>query len=181
MIDGGIVAVQPYSAIHYQDRYGEVEREAPGAVSVFAAGGEPQTGPGGCWVASREWLDAIGGLYDRNIVGGGDATWFEAVSGQPSRYRERQSPLSQIHLGEWVSRVGPVAIGYLPGATRHLWHGDRTHRQYVSRDEIMCRWNYDPDVHVAIDDAGLLAWTDDAPRGLRDHVAGYFAGRREDG
>lgn len=181
MIDAGTMAVQPFETVQYQGRDGLVETTAKGAAFVASNGGTPSTGPGACWVASRKWLDSIGGLYDRNIVGGGDAVFFEAVSGQRTKYRDRQPPASQRHLGEWVDRVGPVAIGYVAGSVRHLWHGDRANRQYVSRDAIMCRWQFDPDVHVAVDDAGLLAWTDAAPQGLRDDVAGYFAGRREDG
>jgi hypothetical protein len=181
LIDDGIDCVQPFSLVKYQDRAGKVNRTARGAASVSLAGGMPDTGPGAAWVASRDWLQSIGGLYDRNIVGGGDATFFEAVSKQRTKYRERQSEASKKDLGRWVEAVGSVRYGCLPGAVRHLWHGDFGNRQYVSRDAILRRFEFDPDKHVEIDSNGLLAWTDAASQGLRDAVAGYFAGRREDG
>jgi hypothetical protein len=181
MIDAGLDAVQPFTTVKYQGRDGRVERTAKSAASVAIAGDNPSTGPGAAWVASRDWLQSIGGLYDRNIVGGGDATFFEAVSKQRTKYRERQSDASQRHLGRWVESVGPVRYGCLPGAVRHLWHGDFANRQYVSRDAILRRFEFDPDKHVEIDSNGLLAWTVAASPEFRAEVAAYFAGRREDG
>jgi hypothetical protein len=181
LIESGVDCVQPFTNIEYLDRRGRVERKSKGAASVALAGGNPDTGPGAVWVASREWLATIGGLYDRNIVGGGDAVLFEAISGQRTRYRERQSPRSRDHLDRWIESVGPVRYACLPGTIRHLWHGDFANRQYVSRDAIMRQYDYDPDQHITIDSRGLLAWTDAAPQAMRNAVAAYFAGRKEDG
>jgi hypothetical protein len=181
IIESGVDCVQPFTGILYQDLQGKVIRKSTGAASVALAGGSPDTGPGAVWVASRDWLAKIGGLYDRNIVGGGDAVLFEAISGQRTRYRERQSPRSRDHLDRWIESVGPVRYACLPGTIRHLWHGDFANRQYVSRDAIMRQYDYDPERHITIDSRGLLAWTDAAPQAMRDSVAAYFAGRKEDG
>jgi len=181
LIDGGLDCVQPFSLVKYQDGAGKVERTSKGAASVSLAGGNPDTAPGAAWVASRQWLQSIGGLYDRNIVGGGDAVFFEAVSKRRTKYRERQSEASQRHLGRWIETVGPVRYGCLPGSVRHLWHGDFSNRQYVSRDAILGQFEYDPMRHIEIDANGLLAWTDAASPEFRAAVAGYFRGRREDG
>jgi len=181
MIDKGMDCVQPFTNIQYQGKDGKVIRTATGAASVSLAGGRPDTGPGAAWVASRQWLKRIGGLYDRNIVGGGDATFFEAVSKQRSWYRDRQPQASKKHLGDWIDSVGSVKYGCLPGTIRHLWHGDFANRQYVSRDAILMQFGFDPMRHIEIDANGLLAWTDAASPEFRAAVAGYFAGRREDG
>jgi hypothetical protein len=180
-IDEGYQCLQPFTDIKYRNRYGEIDRTSKSASSVALSGGTPGTGPGAAWVASREWLDSIGGLYDRNIVGGGDAVWFEAVSGVRTQYRDRQSQASQRHIGQWVEEVGKVRYTCLPHAVQHLWHGEFSNRQYVGRDAIMRRYGFDPDRHVAIDSSGLLAWADAAPQAMQDEVAAYFAGRREDG
>jgi hypothetical protein len=70
--------------------------------------------------------------------------------------------------------------GYVPGAVRHLWHGDRANRQYLSRDEILCRHDFDPAAHLRIGENGLLELSN-APGGLADEIARYFADRRDDG
>lgn len=181
MIDNGIDAMQPFETAKYRGKKGDIDRTAKSATSVAVKGGKPQTGPGACWVASREWLDRIGGIYDRNIVGGGDAVFFEAVSGLMTSYRDRQSKASRSHLESWIAGVGPTRIGYLPGSVHHLWHGDFRNRQYVSRDAIMRRYEFDPELHVEVDAQGLLAWTDAAQQAMRDEVAEYFAARRDDG
>lgn len=181
MIDSGHHAVQPFDTIKYLDRNGQSERTARGAASVTLQGGSPSTGPGGCWVASREWLDSIGGIYDRAVVGGGDAVWFEGVAKRWTRYRERQGKPASDHAQEWIDSIGAVRMGFVAGVVRHLWHGDFSNRQYVSRDAILKRWEFAPGRHVEIDSSGLLAWAEAAPQGLRDDVADYFDGRREDG
>jgi hypothetical protein len=160
LIDAGAHAVQPFDAVKYRGPDGKQIHTATGATYAVKTRNTVEGQPGACWVASRQWLDSIGGLYDRNIVGGGDAVFFEAVSGQRTQYRQRQSPAGQKHLGEWVAKVVGVKIEYVPGAAFHLWHGDLKNRQYVSRDAILRRFDYDD---------------------FRAAVAGYFAGRREDG
>ena len=72
-------------------------------------------------------------------------------------------------------------VDYVPGTIRHLWHGDRNDRQYVSRDAILCDFDVDPTRDLMIAENGLLAWTSAAPAGLRRAVNDYFAARRENG
>jgi hypothetical protein len=79
----------------------------------------------------------------------------------------------------YAARV-TAKVGYVPGAVRHLWHGDRANRQYLSRDEILCRHGFDPATHLRISENGLLELSN-APDGLADEIARYFADRRDDG
>jgi hypothetical protein len=181
MIDDGMHCVQPFTNIHYQDRNGKVERKTKGAASVALSGKNPDTGPGGAWVASRDWLESIGGLYDRNIVGGGDSVFFEAVSKQRTNYQKRQTEAARANASRWLDAVADVHYACLPGVVRHLWHGNMANRQYVNRDIILSRFGFDPDYHITIDSNGLLAWTVAASQEFREAVAEYFAGRREDG
>jgi hypothetical protein len=70
--------------------------------------------------------------------------------------------------------------GYVRGEARHIWHGDRANRQYLSRDEILIRHDFDPAAHLQIAENGLLELSN-APAGLADEIARYFADRRDDG
>ena len=183
LIDRGVAAVQPWGELRYLDREGRVVEIGQSAGVRVQAGSPPVSGPGGAWVASRSAMDQSGGLYELNPVGGGDTTWFSAVSDKHSDFLDRQPPASRVHAEQWVSRNrAHLTFDCIPCPARHLWHGDRRHRQYTSRDGILRKYAYDPERHVEIDqDNGLLRWSRAAPSGLRSEVRAYFASRREDG
>jgi hypothetical protein len=181
MIEAGFDAVQPFDTIDYLDLDRHIIRSSTGAASVALSGKTPGTGPGACWVASRRWLDSIGGVYDRNVVGGGDAVFFEAISLKPTQFIERQPEACQFDVRKWTAAIPPVKMGFVKGNVQHLWHGEATNRQYISRDAILCEYDFDPCRDIEVDERGLLRWTVSAPSGLRDSVREYFSARREDG
>ena len=177
----GLNAVQLFDEVIYTDRDGNHAETRPGAAAMLAKGLEPDAAPGGAWMASREWLEGIGGLYDRNVCGGGDATFFQAVTGFHTRYLARQTPALREDCLRYVDRVGGAKWGFVPGSVKHIWHGDKSNRQYVSRDAILDAWKFDPSSHLADSPNRLLSWSKKAPEGLRRSVAEYFENRREDG
>lgn len=136
--------------------------------------------PGGAWAARREVFP----LYDRHIVGSGDAMMVEAWLGQErSTCMRRSTPAMARHYAAWsdeaFSKVrGDIAV--LPGHAIHLYHGTRAKRQYVDRWNPVIDADYDPATHVHVDDQGLLAWTASAPPALASWVRRYFASRCED-
>ena len=182
MMRGGMDVVQLFDRVRYLDRdETTITGETMSAAATLAVGGVPSAAPGGAWMASARWLRSVGGLYDRNVCGGGDATFFDAVTGHRSGYVERQAPRLRDDSIEYCRRMGGARWGCRPGGVMHLWHGDRENRQYHSRDEILVRHNFDPARHVRVHRSGLLVWTDDAPAELRAEVGDYFTNRREDG
>ena len=141
-------------------------------------------------MARRSYLDGIGGLWDRNIVGGGDVAFYCAVVDNHetwNRYRDRhnkQNPLFAGQFNEWVQHATMARNGLpatnLESEAIHLYHGSRENRQYVSRERIMIDHKFDPYKHIRITASGLLEWTQNAPEGLKRDVRAYFEGRRED-
>lgn len=181
MIRRGVDCVQLFSEVAYQERDGSVSRRRRGSVAAWQTSGEiGDSAPGGAWMASRAWLDKVGGLYDRNICGGGDATFLHAVTKCKTTYIDRQAPRLRDDCLAYAERVS-ASVGYVPGAVRHLWHGDRANRQYLSRDEILVAADFDPVRHLRINADGILELTEAAPAGLADQIAEYFANRRDDG
>ena len=180
MIRRGVDCVQLFSEVAYQERDGSVSRRRRGSVAAWQTTGEiGDSAPGGAWLASRAWLDSIGGLYDRNICGGGDATFLHAVTKCKTNYVDRQAPKLRDDCLAYAAGI-TASVGYVPGAVKHLWHGERSNRQYISRDEILCRHDFDPQRHLRIGDNGLLELSN-APQGLADEIARYFEDRRDDG
>jgi hypothetical protein len=182
LLASGVDAVQPFEAIRFLNQEGAVIQTSPGGVATVKAGKPPKTCPGAAWIARRDFFDRIGGMYERNIVGGGDAVWFFGITGRETRFLSRQSDALASDARQWVDGLQGATCDYVPGSLTHLWHGDRKNRQYLSRDEIVRRHQFDPSTHVEIDpDNGLLRWTDAAPAALRADVREYFAARRDDG
>jgi hypothetical protein len=180
MLRRGVDVVQLFSEVAYQDREGSVLQRRRGSVAAWQTTGEiGDSAPGGAWMASRAWLDSVGGLYDRNICGGGDATFLHAVTKCKTNYVDRQAPALRDDCLAYAARV-TAKVGYVPGAVRHLWHGDRANRQYLSRDEILSRHGFDPAKHLRIGESGLIELSN-APGGLADEIARYFEDRRDDG
>ena len=71
-------------------------------------------------------------------------------------------------------------IGCVPGMALHLWHGDPVNRQYGGRNAILKRHNFDPEVDLCANAAGLWEWASARPE-LHREVQAYFTSRREDG
>jgi hypothetical protein len=181
MIDDGAIAVQLFSRMLFLDRDRTVASEKIGSV-------KHGTGcPGGSWIADRSYIDSIGGLWDRNIVGGGDVAFYCGVANKTQSwqaYIERHQGNYVQQFKEWVEqatkkRRGRVATS-LNATASHLYHGRRENRQYVSREKIMNRHGFDPSKHVCLNSDGLLEWTDSASDSFRREVAEYFADRKED-
>jgi len=178
MLQGGHDTVQLFSEIIWEGADREVLASTAGAVY------QPNNGasnPGAAWIARRSWIDGIGGLHDKCIVGGGDSVWFAGLTGKRRQFESRHSAAFLDHIYRWYSRLPKSRVGYLPGAVRHLWHGTRENRQYTDRDEILGRMGFDPATHIEIDSSGLLKWSEEAPPEMREAVMSCFAHRREDG
>lgn len=152
LLEGDFDVVQPFETVDCLNAFGETVGD------VLAGHGfqSMQGGighPGFAWVARRELLEQAPREW---IVGGGDA--------------------------EMVRRweAAGIRLGYIPGTIQHLWHGDRTNRQYGSRQQLLERYQFDVDRDVMLSPAGTLQWTGENPR-LEAAVAGYFRSRCEDG
>lgn len=136
--------------------------------------------PGGAWAARRDVFP----LYDRHIVGSGDAMMVEAWIGQErSTCMGKSTRAMAMHYAAWSDEAyakvrGDIAV--LPGHAVHLYHGTRARRQYVDRWQPVIDAGYDPATHVEVDGSGLLAWTASAPPQLVSWVGQYFATRSED-
>lgn len=185
LLDSGVDAVQPFSHIDYLDLGRRVLYRRKAMTVQYLQGNADQTCPGAAWVTTRDLLRRTGGLYDRNIVGGGDAVWFAGLTGHEMDFLGRQPPKTQADARRWIAAIqadGPARIANLDGRLWHLWHGDRKHRQYVSRDAILRQFDFDPQRHIEADPSnGLHRFSAAAPAGLPGAIREFFRGRREDG
>lgn len=134
--------------------------------------------PGGAIACRRELL--TNGIYDRHPLGGGDEIFMDACLGRRPRWFKEIAPAFRNHIQAWQESFGKHEVGFLRGSVKHLWHGDRKGRQYVSRHALLGQHGFDPQVDVQIGENGLLEWANDKPD-LHAAVRDYFLNRRDDG
>lgn len=180
-INGGAYAVQLFDRIRYLDRDGTTLYEPRRRL------GPRLRRP--AQLRPRRRMDGLASLapinrrplYSANVVGGGDATFFAAVTKCDYGHARRQTPRLRDHALQYIDRIGSPRWDYVPGLVTHLLHGDASNRQYITRDEILRRHDFDPLRHIATNPITvLLEWTDAAPPALITDVRSYFTNRRED-
>jgi hypothetical protein len=147
------------------------------------AGTLPFAVPGYAWAAHRSFFADVG-LYDRSILGDGDAFLADCLFDSVGlyHYASRLTPAMAEDMADWRRRAfdgRSVRAGYLATDAYHLWHGSFEDRQYCSKVEILLRHDFDPRRDLTLR-GDLYEWASEKP-GLHADVAAYFATRREDG
>jgi hypothetical protein len=183
---------QPFSGSWYADKRGVLERGKTSTGWFYTHEQEKtlqftKSHPGFAWVARRDWLQSIGGLYQYNITGGGDVTMLQGVNAGAGYNSEDGFGVWRGAVEKWAESArenGGSSFGYVGGDVVHLYHGSRKNRRYVERFEYLIRYGFDPETDIEIDDrSGVLLWSDYAIRNkneLVETVRDYFSLRQED-
>lgn len=151
----------------------------------YTSGGHP----GYAWAWRREALDAVGGLIDYAIVGGGDRHMACGLIGT----MERSGPSENVDVIEavsngfgrelmrWQKRAEALKknVGYVDGLLLHHFHGRKVNRHYANRWKIYTENNYCPHGDLKRQANGLYAFGSDKVK-LRDDLRSYFRARDED-
>jgi hypothetical protein len=172
--------VQCFSDLIWETKDGRPGKLRPGFARSNQPGSWNPTCPGGAWAARRELWSRFGGLYDCYPWGGADemaAAAFNAA--KECKFVIEINPACRLDYLRWARPVMAWTegrIGMVESAVRHLWHGEREHRNYHHRHQLMARFDPERDLTVNVD--GLWEWGE---RVCQREFAAYFAGRREDG
>jgi hypothetical protein len=135
------------------------------------------------WGFKRSFLEGVGGVYDKCVIGGsGDTIMTDCLLDSfyihyfVHRYNKKM--ISDIMV--WCDRVrgmNPV-IDYLPISVGHLYHGSLSDRNYVKKHSGYFGSDFDPLVDIKLVD-GLYEWSSEK-LDLHDFVRSSFKARRED-
>lgn len=139
--------------------------------------------PGLAWAATREAMDAMGGLYDVCIAGSADTVMGNAFKGDFSIYLPG-SPSQALmdSMDSWQKTAQATVrnrIGYVRGALAHHWHGASGNRGYEKRWDIMSFHQFDPTQDIVTDANGMHRWAGNKPQ-LEDDFRLSLASRKED-
>lgn len=140
--------------------------------------------PGFAWAARRELFTQMGGLYSMTPVGHGDTVF--ALSATNSSMEDQHGNSYGIGVNtakhdQWSERMRTWLngkVGFVDGECWHSWHGDLKNRQYAQRSEVLK--DFDHELHIGLNERGILHWKSDAPVSMREYVHEYFLNRRED-
>lgn len=138
--------------------------------------------PGYGWAYRREAWDALGGLLDINIVGGGDHQMAYGLIGEIARTIPHGSTEQYSKMiKQWGDQASAIKqnIGAVPGTLVHHYHGQKVKRNYHSRWKVLTGNAFDPVTDLKKDWQLMYALTGDKIK-LRDELRNYFRARNED-
>lgn len=150
-------------------------------------GGLPRVWPGLAWACTREAWDAVGGLMDFAVWGGGD--WHMAhalIQKREGLMHTRLHQSYQNQVMQWYERSGKYIrqnVGVMSGVIFHNWHGRKTERGYAIKHRILADIGFDPTRHLKRDYQGLWQLHDDGSDSfvlLRDTMRQIAKERDED-
>lgn len=139
--------------------------------------------PGLAWAATRDALDALGGLYDTCVAGSADTVMSNCLKGDWSMYLP--APPSNgmaASMRRWAERCDSsikTRIGFTRGICLHHWHGKSENRGYEKRWSILSFHKFDPHEDLVLDNHGLYRWAGNKPR-LEDDIRLSLSSRNED-
>lgn len=178
-----------------REAYEDSTREAYGATSGGGGGDDGASSllttngtrkyywhPGYAWAFTRHALETLGGLFEYNIVGGGDYVVAQALIGDVRRAVYAGASTEYVALAEaFAERAARLHrnMGNVPGTVVHHFHGPKTRRKYKERNVILQKAHYNPLRDVYHDTQGVLALRPDATD-LRRDLRSYFQERSDD-
>ena len=143
--------------------------------------------PGLAWAARREAIDSLGGLIDWGIVGSGDSYMASSlIGGVQYQLRKDFHPDYVNQFMIWQDRAEKHIrrnIGCVNGLVIHYYHGNKTNRKYVDRNNIVATHKFNPLTDLKKDWQGLYQLVDHGDvrsMNLRDELRNYFRHRNED-
>ena len=148
-----------------------------------AAGGATGWHPGFAWACTRFAYERMGGLYEHNVLGGGDSVIAKALIGHRALAESQGFQRQYVeHVDAWQRRAFGLRLGYVPGLVRHYFHGSKRNRRYLDRYKLLVKHRYTPDMLEPAPPQsqapGLLLLREQPA--LAQDVMKYFAERRED-
>jgi hypothetical protein len=133
------------------------------------------------WAFRRQCLP--NGLYDKCVIGNGDALQLAAWMGNWDNYLiHLMSPKTRERflLDRYQDYESVKAnISYVRGNIIHLYHGNLENRQYFDRNWILIENAFDATTDISLDNNGLYQWSTHKPK-LHQNIKLYFQKRKDD-
>jgi len=139
--------------------------------------------PGYAWAATRDALEAVGGLIEIAALGAADHHMSHALVGKAAyTFPANISQAYRRPIYAWQERAQRFItgnIGYLHGTIEHKWHGSKKSRKYIERWDVLTKHDFNPDTDLKRNTYGVLELAGNKPE-LRLDIDRYMRQRNED-
>jgi hypothetical protein len=149
--------------------------------------GPPRVFPGLAWACTRKAFDAVGGLFEHAIWGGGDHHMAHALVEKTEGMMRNDLHRNYKKLvNQWYERCRTHVrrnVLVMDGTVLHFWHGRKTGRGYNAKHQLLAKFGFDPLRHLTKDSQGLFQLHDDRSTSyvqLRDMLRRIAIERDED-
>jgi hypothetical protein len=137
--------------------------------------------PGFAWAITRKSYEKLGGLFQMGILGSGDNVIALSIIGKVKIIiNEKYNDGYKNAILDYQKNAKTLRLGYVPGVIRHHFHGTKSNRKYVERNDILIKHNYSPILHLTIDEKGILIPTCSFIDEFKEDIMNYFRERKED-
>lgn len=153
----------------------------------YGTAGPHRVFPGLAWACTRKAWDAVGGLLDIAIWGGGD--WHMAhalIEKTEMMMRNDLHPNYKKIVNQWYQRCRTQVrrnVLQMEGTIVHNWHGRKAVRGYNVKHGLLSKFGFDPPRHLKRDAYGLYMLNDDRSSAfvqIRDMMRRVARERNED-
>jgi len=137
--------------------------------------------PGYAWACNRTAYDQMGLIYQSGILGAGDNIFSHGFSEHETN--SLKPGMTQMYLDDvkqFQDKMKGLKLGYVPGSIRHFFHGIKENRNYWGREDILIKYEYDPNTFIEINSDGLIIPSEIVSRNFIIDIFNYFKDRNED-
>lgn len=134
---------------------------------------------GFAWAAKRSIFSS--GFYDKHVLGANDNLIIDCCLNTFELHHYYKAGLGTLLLDDmlkWANTFGSHPVNYLPITIYHLFHGHKKNRGYLTREDIVKKYNYDPSKDIKLV-GDVYEWATDKKE-FHEEVKNYFSNRQED-
>jgi hypothetical protein len=137
--------------------------------------------PGFAWACNKKAYNQLGGLLEYGILGSGDNIMCHSfIKKGPESLKKGLSETYVNLIKRFQDNIKSLKLGYVPGTIIHYLHGKKENRNYCGREDILIKYQYDPNTFIKKNAQGLLIPSENCPKDFLKDIMDYFLSRNED-
>jgi len=137
--------------------------------------------PGFAWACNREAYNSTNGICEKGILGSGDNIISHCFIKKVAEYLPPgMSQGYKDYVLDFQEKISGTKLYYITGSIRHFFHGKKQNRNYHGRNDILKKYQYNPNTFLTYDNVGLIIPSENCPKEFLDDIMNYFQSRNED-
>ena len=84
------------------------------------------------------------------------------------------------YITEFQKKCDGLQLGYISGNIKHYYHGKKINRNYINRQFLLVKYQFDPYTFLTTDSTGLIIPTEKFHKNFTIDIYNYFKMRNDD-